>query len=122
MQEETGKAGCVSQLVSTNVCHSTTVRTTTTTTTDDSIRSITWNTVRIAHRRESKFFREHSNSNSTPELFFISVYLQNLQPKRFMPRILQENDRSFSGSRMERERESRTRVDQHSPEDEDEQK
>lgn len=50
---------------------------------------ITWNTDKVAHRRESKFFLEHSYSGSS--LCLTRTYLQNLQPKIFIPRILKWN-------------------------------
>lgn len=46
----------------------------------------TWNTVTIAQSNESKFFLSHSTSEVP------SIVSQNLQPNRFIPRILQHNE------------------------------
>lgn len=53
---------------------------------------LTWNTVTNAHKRESKFFRSHRLTSPPPN--GESSVLQNLHPKRFIPRILKKEIRS----------------------------
>ena len=58
--------------------------------TDEQGLRCTWNTVMLAHKRLSKFFRSQVTVLST----FSS---QNLHPKRFMPRMLEKTE---NGDRM----------------------
>lgn len=50
----------------------------------------TWNTVTMAHRRESKFFLSGTVSP-------VSVFRLNLQPKRCIPRMLRGGGRGAVG-------------------------
>lgn len=60
----------------------------------------TWKTVKIAQRRESKFFLEHSKSRCS--LWATLTCLQNLQPNKFIPKMLQKQFRIFSFSFVKR--------------------
>ena len=51
---------------------------------------LTWNTVTMAHSRESKFFRSGTVSP-------VSVRRLNLQPKMCIPRMLGERQRWLKG-------------------------